>query len=128
MEAELLLIATASQLARSMHTDVVMALPTIGSRFKAKRDVIVKGRIEFGAPFDDSFEGTLPEGEIVIFEGDTGGYGNAYLRPEKYDYFEKVFIPEFTRRYPDYGNYTIVCSYDNLKRDFEFVEGDWLPD
>ena len=42
-----------------------------------------------------------------------------WLKPERYKYFETIFVDEKTRRDPEYDSYAVSASYDELNDDYE---------
>jgi hypothetical protein len=100
-----------------------MIIPRKGQRFRVKRDLSVSGVIVYGAPCSGYFEGCLPCGEIVALDYDPKPDSKScWLKPERYDHFEEIFIPQKTRRDQEYDHFAISCSYKELELEYECVE------
>jgi hypothetical protein len=100
-----------------------MNIPKQGQRFRVKRDLSVSGVIVYGAPCSGGFQGTLPRGEIVTLDYDPKPeFTGCWLKPERYEHFEALFIPERIRQDEEYDHYAISASYKELDREYELVE------
>ena len=97
-------------------------LPKKGQRFRNRRKMKVMGLIYFRAAFTGGFKGVLPAGEtfILVYEPHLTAHGVS-LTPERYQYFEQVFVDADSRQNAKYAGYSISISSKKLQRDF-----DWL--
>lgn len=94
-----------------------------GQKFRLKNDREVEGIIVYGAPCSGHFEGTLQSGEVLILDQQPqDGTKGCWLVPERYDHFEKIFIPQDILEQEDYSSYAIGILYEELERDFEKIE------
>ena len=99
-----------------------MARFTKGTRFRSRRDVVVKGIITFAAPFSDGFEGVLPANEVLVLDSEPHPSAKGmWLVPERYDHFETVFVPSRDRAHEGYGGYAVAIDYDQVGADVEVL-------
>ena len=93
-----------------------------GMRFRTRRDVPVRGIVNFRAPCTGGFEGTLPAGEILILEHEPPDFAKGMpLIPARYKDFEHLFVSERDRNDPTYNGYAVVWSFDRVDSDLELV-------
>jgi len=96
-----------------------MPTPRKGQRFKARRDIQLRSRVIFAAPFSSSSRGTLPRGEIVIIDRDPAQGATAFSAlPEHYSELEHVFVPPRDRAHARYSDYVLVLYPRTLAREF----------
>ena len=91
-----------------------------GMKFRSLRELQVHGIVAYGAPYSTGFDGVFPAGEILICDQRPGPKG-MWLVPERYQHFEKFFVPEKDRLNPDYGGYAIGCSFNQVGSDYEII-------
>jgi len=93
-----------------------------GQIFRTKKKIPVTGIIIFGAPFSGMFEGILPKEENLFLDYTPKKTAKGlWLKPERYDDFEKEFIEEKTRRNPEYDSYAISASIDEISSLYEIL-------
>ena len=96
--------------------------PTKGQRYRAKVDLDVIGVISFAAPFTSGFQGTFPKGATATVAEDPPSFARGvHLRPDDYEHFERLFVPEAERRDQKYSDYSVVVAFDALLEQFDLV-------
>ena len=97
-------------------------------RIRNLHDMAVKGIITFGAPASGGFTGTLPAGETLLVDQEppvraTG----AWLVPERYEHFEAIFVSELILKDPEYNDYAIGISFDEVAQHFVVLKEEADP-
>ncbi len=96
--------------------------PRRGDRYRSKRDVPVGGIVTFRNPSSGGFRATLSGGEIVTVKSDPPpGAKGVYVRPERYEALEQLFVPAPDFESEAYDSYALVISFEQLTQDFEKV-------
>ena len=88
----------------------------------------MKGIITFGAPASGGFTGTLPAGETLLVDQEPPARAiGAWLVPERYEHFESIFVSESIRKHPEYSDYAIAISFDEVAQHFVVLEEEADP-
>ena len=96
------------------------ARPLRGELYRSKGKINLKGMAAFRTASSPHFDTVLKRGEIVTLAYSPPADATAiYTVPRRYNALEQPIVPQKYRDREDYGAYVLVCSLDQLARDFE---------
>lgn len=94
--------------------------PVRGELYRSKGKIKLKGMAAFRTASSVHFDTVISRGEIVTLPYSTPSEATAICAvPRRYNALEQLIVPPKYRDREDYGAYVLICSLDQLARDFE---------
>jgi hypothetical protein len=94
--------------------------PVRGELYRSKGKTKLKGLAAFRTASSAQFDTVIGRSEIITLPYSAPSEATAiYAVPRRYNALEQLIVPQKYRDREDYGAYVLICSLDQLARDFE---------